>query len=111
MHLDRYGEEYQYNDVVYHVGDQVYANSESVYEGLYGIITEICDRSDKTTENEGPDLCCCFDPPVLPDEIKEMEQRFSDLYQCPKQITDLGLDEVIMAPEMLDIIRPPFLKK
>ena len=106
MIIDRNGAQFQHEGVTYTIGDKVYANNLSDYEGLYGIITEIRDGKDKETENDTPDIYCEFMPPVLPDDIKGLESRFSKLYRCEKHLEDLGLDMVIMAPDMLKVLEP-----
>lgn len=62
---------FQYNGKIYHIGDRVRVMSGDDYSGLVGVITEIVDGDDKDTENETPDVYCCFDEPVDPDIIKE----------------------------------------
>lgn len=106
MILNRLGEEFYYENNYYHVGDQIVGTSESEYEGLYGVITEIRDAEDQETENETPDIYCSFESPVLPWEIKRLEEVFSDLYDMPKKLEDISLDLVIMAPEMIRVIEP-----
>lgn len=83
------------------VGMKIAANDQSAYKGLYGTITEIRTGEDQETENEVPDIECCFEPPVLKEEIAELEARFSTLHQQPKTMEEISLDVVIMAPEML----------
>lgn len=83
------------------IGMPVYANEESDFSGLYGYITEIRTNDDQETENDTPDIYCHFNAPVLPDEIRKLEERFSILHGCPKKLDELGLDMVIMSPEML----------
>ena len=83
------------------IGMAVQANKASDYEGLYGVITEIRTGDDRETENDTPDIYCQFYAPVLPCEIRALEERFSSLYGCPKTLDELGLDMVVMAPEML----------
>ena len=107
MVIDRIGAQYEYEGVTYTIGGKVYANSESDFEGLFGIITEIRDGDDRETENDTPDIYCEFMPPVLPDEIKTIEERFSRLYQTEKHMDDIGIDMVIMAPEMLRVLDLP----
>ena len=107
MIYDRIGAQYEYECVTYTIGGKVYANGESDYEGLFGIITEIRDGEDRETENDTPDIYCEFMPPVLPDEIKAIEERFSRLYQTEKHMDDIGIDMVIMAPEMLRVLDLP----
>ena len=82
------------------VRDRVVAiNSD--YAGLKGYITEIRTGSDKETENTSHDVYCCFDIPDDKEKVKMLEKHFSDLYGEPKTIDDLGIDLVILAPDML----------
>lgn len=92
------------NDKTFYVGGKVWANEASDYAGLLGRVTEIRTGDDKETENEGPEICCSFDAPEHDAAIRRIEVRFSKLYQMPKRIEDLSLDDVIMAPEMLEPI-------
>ena len=101
MVYDKLGSGMLYNGTWYAVGQRVIANDVSDYEGLVGIIIEICDGEDKETENEAVDIYCDFEVPASPYEIQQLEKRCSELYGCPKHVDDLSLDEVIMAPEML----------
>ena len=104
MIINRNGAAFTYGSITYRIGDRVYANDQSDYEGLYGVITEIRTDEDKETENDTPDVYCCFDIPSHPLDVKTLEERFSKLYQTEKKIDELGLDMVIMAPEMLLIL-------
>lgn len=101
MILNRTGAEFEYEGVTYTIGRAIVGTAESEYAGLYGRINAIHDGEDKETENETPDIYCEFDPPVMPHEIKALEDTFSDLYHQPKTISDIVLDMVIMAPEMI----------
>lgn len=101
MIINRPGATFTYEDVVYTIGEKVFANGTSDYHGLVGHIYEIRDGEDKETENDGPDFYCSFDAPVSPDDIKRFEQYFSDLYGTKKSLEDIALDMVIMAPEMV----------
>ena len=100
MIKNKTGETFRYEGRVFRVGDWVYANAGSVYEGLVGRIKEIRTGADKDTENETADIYCEFMPPIIPAFIEKIEERFSKLYGEPKKSEDLALDEVIMAPEM-----------
>lgn len=102
MVIRRTGDTYNYEGVAYTIGGRVYANGQSDWEGLFGSITEIRTGTDKETENETPDIYCSFDAPVLQPDVKELEEHFSSLYQEPKKLEDICLDEVIMAPEMIE---------
>lgn len=101
MIINRPGAEFEYEGVIYKIGEPIVGTPESEYEGLYGSITEIRDGEDKETENETPDIYCVFDPPVLPCEVKRLEAVFSELYRQPKTLDDIVLDFVIMAPSMV----------
>ncbi len=101
MIINRIGAEFEYEGVTYVIGESIVGTPESEYEGLYGSITEIRDGEDKDTENETPDIYCSFEVPVIPYDVEELEERFSELYQNPKTIDDIVLDLVIMAPEMI----------
>lgn len=101
MIINQMDAEFEYEGVTYVIGAPIVGMPESEYEGLYGSIKEIRDGKDKETENETPDIYCSFEAPVLPCEVKELEKKFSELYQEPKTIDDIALDLVIMAPEMI----------
>lgn len=104
MIVNQEGMRYTYNGMTYTVGAAVMATEASEYRGLYGTITEIRDGSDRETENDTPDIYCCFEPPLLQEEIRELERRFTDLYQSSKKLDEITLDMVIMAPEMVRVI-------
>lgn len=101
MFMNRIGAKFEYEGITFTIGEPIIGTKQSEYEGLYGFITEIRDGKDKETENDTPDIYCEFEPPVLPYDIAELEKRFSELYQQPKKLEDISLDEVIMAPEMI----------
>lgn len=101
MILNKYGDTFQYDGIDYAIGDVIIGTGASEYEGLVGRIIEIRDGADKDTENETPDIYCSFEVPVLAEDIKALEETFSDLYEEPKTIDDITLDMVIMAPEMI----------
>ena len=106
MIINRPGAEFIYDGASYKIGDRIIGTAESEYEGLYGSIFEIRDGEDKETENETPDIYCSFEKPVLPHQIKKLEEIFSELYQEPKKLEDITLDFVIMSPEMVRVILP-----
>ena len=82
------------------VGQRIIA-TDSDYAGLKGYITEIRTGADKETENETNDIYCCFDIPESKEEIKLLEEHFSDLFCEKKTIDDISLDLIIMAPSEL----------
>ena len=106
MIINRPGAEFIYDGASYKVGDRIIATAESEYEGLYGSIFEIRDGEDKETENDTPEIYCSFEEPILPHQIKRLEEIFSDLYREPKKLEDITLDFVIMSPEMVRVILP-----
>ena len=98
MICSKYGESVISERISFTVGERVIA-TDSDYAGLKGYITEIRTGADKETENETNDIYCCFDIPESKEEIKLLEEHFSDLFCEKKTIDDIGLDMVIMAPE------------
>lgn len=104
MILKNKGDVFEYEGVKYTVGEFIYANKNSDYEGLFGVIKEIRNGDDKDTENGTPDIYCAFEIPVIPHDVKQIEERFSALYGEEKKICDIALDEVIMAPEHISVV-------
>ena len=105
MIYNKSNETFEYEGKKYKIGDKVVATEVSgEYEGLIGYITEIRDGDDRDTENDTPDIYCTFFEPVIPYDIEQLEQRFSDVYGEPKKLEDIALDVVIMAPEMIEVI-------
>ena len=102
MVFEREGSGLDINGTSHRVGMKVVATNESEYEGLCGVITEIRTGEDLETENEGPDIYCCFDPPDDKESILALEKVFSALYCCRKTLDEISLDLVIMAPEMIE---------
>lgn len=49
---------YLIGEKLYCVGDLVYANRHSEYEGLFGRIIEIRDGEDKLSLSTGPEIVC-----------------------------------------------------
>jgi len=107
MIIDHNGAEFEYEGITYTIGRSIVGTEQSDYKGLYGYIMEIRDGEDKETENETPDIYCTFEPPILPYDIAELGKRFSVIYQQNKTLEDIGLDEVIMATEMINGLEEP----
>lgn len=101
MIYNRDGDKIVLNGIPWMVGMPIQANEASEYEGLFGRIIEIRTDDDRETENDTPDIYCQFDTPLLPCNVKRLDERFSILYGCPKKLDELSLDRVIMATEML----------
>lgn len=93
--------ELQWGDVIFKPGQRVRTTDASDYAGLEGVILEIHTGEDKETDNLTPDIHCCFDFPESEADIRKLEERFSSLYNMPKKLDELALDEVIMSPDEL----------
>jgi len=89
---------------LYCVGDLVYANKQSEYEGLFGHIIEIRDGEDKLTGSSEPEMVCTFNKPVLPDVIHCLERRISRRDRQPKMLHEIELSNVILSPEAVTVI-------
>lgn len=100
MVYTRNGESITSDGITFAVGDRIIA-TDSDYAGLKGYITQIRTGADKDTENETDDIYCCFDFPEKEEEIKLLEEHFSDLFGEEKTIDDIAIDLVIMAPDEL----------
>lgn len=92
---------FEYGGKTYFIGEEIVAENNTEYGGLFGKIIEIRTDADKETDNETPDIYCSFDPPVFPKEIEKLENSFSKLYRIPRKLDDIALDSVIMAPDMI----------
>ncbi len=92
---------FEYDGKTYFIGEEIVAENNTEYGGLFGKIIEIRTDADKETDNETPDIYCSFDPPVFPKEIEKLENSFSKLYRIPRKLDDIALDSVIMAPDMI----------
>ncbi|MBR1742836.1 MAG: hypothetical protein IJ733_13400 [Lachnospiraceae bacterium] len=106
MIINRTGDSLVYETITYTIGEKIYADIGSDLRGLFGTIMEIRTGEDKNTENEVPDIYCSFEPPILPEDVRKLEELFSELYGEPKKLADIALDEVIMAPGMINKLTP-----
>lgn len=104
MIINRIGAQFTYEGVTYTIGDKIFSNDISDFRGLFGYIKEIRTGDDRETDNDTPDFHCYFYPPFEPEAIAELESRFSALYRSPKKLEDIALDEVIMAPDMIQVV-------
>ena len=111
MIINRVGAQFTYEGVIYTIGDKIFSNDTSDFRGLFGYIKEIRTGDDRETDNDTPDFHCYFYPPVDPKGIAELESRFSRLYRYPKKLEDIALDEVIMSPEMIQVISPAYTNR
>lgn len=96
--------ELKWNDTTFKIGQRVRTTPDSDYAGLSGVILEIHTGEDKETDNPTPDIHCCFDYPESEIQVQKLEERFSSLYNMPKKLDELALDEVIMSPDELILI-------
>ena len=99
--LSKIGEMIEYAGKKYAVGEKVIANKNSVYEGLIGTIYEIHTDTEKESCNETPDIYCRFREPVMKVNKEKVRKRLSEAYKKDIRLADVGLDCVIMSPEML----------
>lgn len=104
MIINRAGAQFVYEGITYTIGDKIFSNDTSDFRGLFGYIKEIRTGDDRETDNDTPDIHCYFYPPFEPEAIAELESRFSTLYRSPKKLEDIALDEVIMAPDMIQVV-------
>ncbi len=104
MILNNQNEEYFYKGQKYYIGQRIIATSGSEYEGLLGTIVEIRDGEDKMSKGEAPSICCSFEKPQLSYDIEHFEAAMSELYGEPKKIDEFDLEEINMAPHMIDSI-------
>ena len=104
MIINRAGAQFTHEGVTYTIGDKIFSNDTSDFRGLFGYIKEIRTGDDRETDNDTPDIHCCFYPPFEPEAIAELESRFSALYRSPKKLENIALDEVIMAPDMIQVV-------
>ena len=104
MIINRAGAQFTHEGVTYTIGDKIFSNDNSDFRGLFGYIKEIRTGDDRETDNDTPDIHCYFYPPFEPEAIVELESRFSALYRSPKKLEDIALDEVIMAPDMIQVV-------
>lgn len=83
---------------VFTVGGEVFANHACDYEGLFGTVTEIRTGPDQCAEQGASDICCAFQSPESEAMVEDIQARFG----YPKQLEDLGLNCVVLAPSMLE---------
>ena len=107
MILNKQGEEFLYEGIVYRIGDCIIGTDSSEYAGLNGVIFEIRDGEDKETDNDSPDIYCNFDEPILPNDIMAMERTFTKMYGHEMHLDNIIFDCVIMAPHMIMIPQQP----
>lgn len=100
MLLEQNGEIYSCNGIDWTIGSKLVV-IDGDYCGLNGILLSVRDGEDMETENDGPDFYCSLQPPALPSDVAEFEQRMTHLYGTLKEVNDVPLDLVILSPEEL----------
>ncbi len=104
MIVNEKGSTYEYDGVVYTIGDRVRVAEHSDYAGLEGHIKEICTDGDMDTGNFDIDIYCDFERPSDAEIIRKLEKTFSSIFGSPHSIDDINIDEVVMAPDEIEII-------
>lgn len=98
MIINDYGEEFQFGDITYVIGELVYSIDIGLYHGLFGIVTEICTDPDEETENFYPTIFVDFLHPVLRSDISKLQERFSSHYRRTVTLRNIPLSMVKMYP-------------
>lgn len=98
MLKDRIGETYEYEGMTYTVGQKVRGVECSEYGGMIGVIKEICD------DDGSIEIICNFDEPSEPCLIKKIESFYTEIFGKPMTLNDICLDEVIMAPDEIELL-------
>ena len=100
MILEKDGERFAYNGTDWIIGSRIVVVNGD-FRGLNGTLLFISDGDDKDTENIGPEFHCKLQPPALPSDVADFEQRMSRLYGKFKKVEDIGLDWVVLTAESL----------
>lgn len=104
MLFNKNGEHLWYGGKKFSVGNTVSVKNNIEYSGLFGRIIEIRSGGDKETDNASPDIYCSFFRPKRENVLREIEKRFSEIHRKEVRWEDLGLERVIMPPEMLECV-------
>lgn len=104
MILNKKEQSIEIDGKLFKIGNYVIGTNAGDYDGIIGIIREIRTNSDKETDNNTADIYCDFLKPVMKNDIKTVEDRFSKIYKSDYKIDDIDFSGVILAPKMLDII-------
>lgn len=98
------GDRFAAEGKLFEVGGQVFANENSPYMGLFGVVKEIRFEDDRDAEYDPPAIRCDFDPPDASGQAYTREQPVPGPFGCPKAVDALNLAGVTMTPEMLEPI-------
>lgn len=102
MIITKPGAEFLYKGETYRIGDNIVATTwSSTYAGLIGKICEIRTGKDNISPTSTPEIFCRFEIPKLSADIKEFEERISNICNTEKKIEDISLDSVVVSPEMI----------
>lgn len=86
------------------LGSRVRANNFSMYRGLEGTVIDIKEGDSKDTDNSGRDIYVSFEYPDDEIELRKIEEVLSESYKDSIKLSEISIDEVIMADYMLDLI-------
>lgn len=98
MILNQPGSAFEYESVLYSIGDWVRCTEDSDYAGLFDVIVEIRHGEGRETDNPTPDIYCRLQIPADTGLIQKLEERFSKLYGKTVKIADIPLDRIILSP-------------
>lgn len=91
----------------YGVRDPIIGTEGSIYEGLYGEITEIRDGGDREFEDRAADIYCDFQLPVKKSALEEARKRLLENGYAADSNGNIDLSDVIVAPSMIEPIAVP----
>lgn len=100
MRLTISGEQLSYRGNIYTVGGGVFVTALD-YQGLYGVIREICDGDDQVIPDGPPEIFCSFHPPISDDLAERIMRRYEVINGKHLDIGQICAQEVIMKPSQL----------
>lgn len=95
-----HGEKFASGNKRFEVGGEVFANLNSNYIGLFGIVTEIRRKDGQDT----PEICCSFTPQKALNGPYTREEYASKQWWHLSKSDEPKLEGVVMTPEMLEPI-------
>lgn len=98
MVKDRIGEVFEYEGVIYTVGEWIVGTENSDYHGLPGVITELSDEEGEL------DIYCTFAEPEDPEIIARIEKRFSYIFDRQQTLNDIPLEDISMNRDEIEFV-------
>lgn len=95
------GDRFAADGKLFEVGGQVFANGNSVYLGLFGVVQEVHTSDNRETGDGTLDIWCAFEPP---ESMELSEQFILALCDGTDQVDEINLDRVSMMSKMLEPI-------